>query len=1413
MSLALPSDEFPPPSPERGASSSSGPSGSSSGDDETRVPWKGSSAAGGEEPLALGPSIPGYVLSEEVHRGGQGVVYRGTQAGTKRQVALKVLLEGPFASEAARKRFEREVELAASLRHPNIVTILESGMAAGRSYFAMEYIDGLRLDRYVAQRRPPRADVLQLFETVCLAVNFAHQRGVIHRDLKPPNILVDEGGEPHVLDFGLAKPLPRAGSAESTVPVLSLAGQLIGTVAYMSPEQAAGSADVDVRSDVYSLGVIFYEALVGRPPYEVEGPLGEVLRRIAQDEPVHPAAQAARGGARVRIDDELATILLKCLEKEPQRRYQSAGDLARDLHHLRIGEPIEAKRASGLYVLKKMIARYRLQAATAGLTLLMLIGSLITFAALFAQQRELRQRADEKTAEARQAVRQEQAARNDAQEQAARAQHAQDRLRRALVRQHIQRGDLALERGDLTEARDSYWDALEVGPGPSAHWALRRYHLQTANAGAAILALEPHGPMVLSPTGQAAAVCDGPSSIWVRSVETGSVLSTVRTPGEVTHAHVTDEGALAAAGLGWARAWPPGAMRPSVSVQLLPDARPQALYAAENGEALLLVGVRVARLTRGAVGQADLFFPLQERVTGSCDFDPQAGRLALTTDAGIELIAVREGRLVEEAVLTPPEPCRALRLSGDTLTVLGSAVHVTPLTGPGARREWTRLMGAVRWPAVEAAGEGEAASAAFLEVEQTPRGTILALPDGQVRSIDPDEPTSAWPFATERLSAARLVARGRLLVTLDDRGTLTRWMSPERIEQQRPVLQQVPTTWASSADGATVLLGLPRGRVVAYQPEVSRVPRTILRPRLLAGLPGAEDEADVALALSGDGRRAVIRDGTTLRFYDLGQRQAWAEVWDDRDLPEVGAVALSGDGTVAALLAHSVLGDWQRIVLRGWTGAAERDPQREPPAIDFVGAEVRDLVFVPHSHRLAVGRSNGQLFLLDVDRSVDPADEAAGAARTAPEPWLTLDAPITKLAVGRTGEYLAAACEDGVVRLIAVGRGEVRHRIEGVQNVSALAFNPRDEVLLVRTVDGHVRLFDPASAEGIANWAVPSASPRPLAAWLGEADALLVERGGSVYEQRYDHADALIERSRPYAVQRQIARHVAGGDFAAAWAAAAELAAYDAELGLWTRVDVLSVALRRPGRDVPEHWTATVLHGATPTVWLQLGHAAYDGERFAQAREWLRAGFELVGGEVDALTLQHIAECDYLFGAYGAAADEFAELLKRADLDPAGVPTIALQRVAALVLAGRAAEGRQAALRVNDPDAWGRYGDLVAGASARIIARVLAGLEDETVMSMALSNLLTGLDPERRLLYWDDARFFAGELARQRGDLAEAALQYQRCVELSRDPWPANWSRYRLAELAATSAPAAPEPGATVGRSGEEAPGATRDTP
>jgi len=331
-------------------------------------------------------AVAGYEILHEIHRGGQGVVYKAVQLATKRVVALKVLLHGPYASAKQQHRFEREIDLVASLQHPNIITVYDSGIAQGQPYFAMEYIHGHTLDAYVSRTKLSIKETLRLFRKICSAVNAAHQHGIIHRDLKPGNIRVDADGEPHVLDFGLAK---AAGTdVQDGVPV-TVAGEFMGTLAYASPEQADGDPRlIDIRTDVYSLGVILFEMLTDQHPYPVDGSVAEVLRNIGEVEPKRPSA------LRRGIDDEVETIVLKALAKEKDRRYQSAEILARDVGHYLAGEPLDAKRDSTWYLLRKSLRRYRLAAGVAAAFVLTLTGATIGLSIMYGNQKQARQQAE-----------------------------------------------------------------------------------------------------------------------------------------------------------------------------------------------------------------------------------------------------------------------------------------------------------------------------------------------------------------------------------------------------------------------------------------------------------------------------------------------------------------------------------------------------------------------------------------------------------------------------------------------------------------------------------------------------------------------------------------------------------------------------------------------------------------------------------------------------------------------------------------------------------------------------------------------------------------------------------------------------------------------------------------------------------
>ncbi len=307
-----------------------------------------------------------YDLLHEIHRGGQGIVYQAIQKSTKRVVAIKLILHGSFATEKQKARFEREVEIACRLSHPNIVTVYDGGVANGQPFCVMEYVAGKQLDFDAVQTNSKlnQRQAAELFSSLATAVGYAHQKGVIHRDLKPGNILIDPAGQPKVLDFGLAK--FTHSESQSIFPGNTNTGEFLGTVCYASPEQTTGDPSaIDTRSDVYSLGVIMYELIKGELPYPTDGTIVEILQNIVSHEP------APLQNRETFVDEDLETIVLTCLSKDPQRRYANASDLARDLDRYLAGEPISARRDSTIYLLRKIVSKHR--QAVAGLVTMLLL--------------------------------------------------------------------------------------------------------------------------------------------------------------------------------------------------------------------------------------------------------------------------------------------------------------------------------------------------------------------------------------------------------------------------------------------------------------------------------------------------------------------------------------------------------------------------------------------------------------------------------------------------------------------------------------------------------------------------------------------------------------------------------------------------------------------------------------------------------------------------------------------------------------------------------------------------------------------------------------------------------------------------------------------------------------------------------
>ena len=334
------------------------------------------------------PGFENYEIIQELPQGGQAIVYKALHKPTKTYVAIKILLPTLMASTRARYYFEREAELIARLDHPSIVRIRDSGIIHGQYFFVMEFIKGQPLYHYVEAQNLSFRERIILFKKICEAVTYAHQQGIIHRDLKSGNVLVDERGEPHILDFGLAKAIGLGELAQKDA-MPTITGQWAGSLSNMSPEQAAAKPElIDVRTDVYALGMMLYHILTGQDAYDVTGPVLDVLRNIQAAEPVRPSKIIRK------FDTDIEAILLAALAKDRALRYQSVAGLQIDIENWIANRPINVRAISTLYLIRKVIARHRYVAAVVGLLLVIIFSFSFVSLNLFLSAREAQRDAE-----------------------------------------------------------------------------------------------------------------------------------------------------------------------------------------------------------------------------------------------------------------------------------------------------------------------------------------------------------------------------------------------------------------------------------------------------------------------------------------------------------------------------------------------------------------------------------------------------------------------------------------------------------------------------------------------------------------------------------------------------------------------------------------------------------------------------------------------------------------------------------------------------------------------------------------------------------------------------------------------------------------------------------------------------------
>lgn len=1024
-------------------------------------------------------AVPGYEFVREIHRGGQGVVYQAVQCSTKRDVAIKVMKQGPFATLADRARFEREIETLGRLEHPNIVAVHDAGVVFGWHYFVMNYVDGLPLDEFVeagrqsaraaggvaaASRRKANADtdvttggrggcsvndLLALFATVCDAVHAAHLRGIIHRDLKPSNIRVDRGGQPHVLDFGLAKSLDAERDSAMT-----RTGQFVGSLPWAAPEQVEGaSGKVDLRTDVYSLGAMLYQLLTGAPPFDVGSNLRSAVDDILFREPSRPSALAASAGSP-GVGDELDTIVLKCLSKDRERRYQTAGELARDLRRYLTGEPIEAKRDSAMYVLRKTLRRYRLRVAAAGAFVLLLVVFSVVMALLYQRAARLEQQAVQSAVS----------------------------LVDLLSEGNLEQGRMASMLGNVQQAEELLWREMlthrEAGqdsslhlndpPGPpEAYWAL--WELYRRHRCVRTLSPAPRTERLMT------LAADG-ASLWTaerdgharRMDEFGAELDAWQIPPgrlAVLPSIHADGAVFLCAEQNHPRVW-----RRQAGGAALVELEPRTQVDA-NSVVVSATGKLVAALLNGGAaiwklesdGDAVCFAVEGEALTAVAISADDRLLAARDRPGNLHVWEIETGRRIRSltsaaATRATPHQTGALLFSPDSRLVADLWIEL-----PG--RIWD-LTASTPIPFAERPGE-------YRIPCFSSDSRLLAVGDvaGVLRVFDV---RSGARVASVAASAGRIRS---VAFTRDGRGV---WICAEGLLRLWDVgaVQDVATTRFDgdqlhgvdvSADGRWIFAGGGRGRL-------HRIDRTT---HAVASIASGDNATISSVAVAPDLRRvAVSTHGTAAYVWDAERLEASPQVLAHPE--RLSSVRFSPDGArLATACDDRVVRIWRAAdgaLERSFVAGAQRVPQIAfDPVRPRVAAVVRDgsLVMLPlnsgaqetwapageHTLRAVEFSPDGRWLVTGGSALEVQVWDAASGARAAAMPGHSQE--IYSLAVGPDGAMIASGDSGGRIRLWHLGLTRPLATLDGHDEaVMSLRFAPGGGTLLSTSLDGTVREWD-----------------------------------------------------------------------------------------------------------------------------------------------------------------------------------------------------------------------------------------------------------------------------------------------------------------------------------------------------------------
>ncbi len=1009
-------------------------------------------SAGADKPTpALLPRtlvrVGSYRILRCIAEGGMGVVYEAEQDSPRRTVALKVIRPN-LASPAVRQRFTHEAQILGRLHHPGIAQVYEAGLGDdGQPYFAMEFICGLSLNEYVRGQGLDLAARVALLARVCDAVQHAHDHGVIHRDLKPANILVEESGQPKVLDFGVARAID---TGLLTGAGLTQTGQLLGTPNYMSPEQVtANPAAIDQRTDVYALGIILFELAAHRLPYQLENqPLAEAARLILEQDPPR------LGSINPELRGDVETIVAKALEKEPARRYASAADLASDLRRWLAHEPILARPPSALYHLRKFARRHKGLVGGVLATILALVLGLIG-TILFAVGESWQRGQAEHNAQVA-----------NAKEREARFQTYRARIAAAVA---------ALAMHDVADAARQ----LDEAPEELRDWEWRHLHSRLDDSYSVIsLPVPKLGALVRTPKGLEVASVTS-NGLRVMDLESGKY-RTIPIDAKDHHfvsATQTSIGLRVAVRIG------------KTTTELLDEAgkvlcRVETPKVLAGGVAVSADGKRLAcSFDDGEWGRVAVYDVSSSKLTAVCDGHPEGIWGFTFNPDGTQLATAgedRTARLWDAASGTLLATCK-----GHKDKVLSVAFSVN-----GARLVTTSSDGTVRqWDT----GKGQEIGVPYDRHSGEVTAATYSLDGERIASAGTDRTIRVWQAKTRQDAAILHGHTGAVIgvAFVPGSGQLASlscpvistpdftWDSTVRVWEvdpraTLPVLRQHASyvyPVAFSADGRWIASGswdktvclwdAATGEPCASLPHPSVVPCLAFSPKkpwLVTGtyadkwlriwdLETAQVRKKIKIQAGKLRLLAISPDGTRVAAtaYNLQDANHQMQVCDMTS----GKILFSAPG---AALAYSPNGRWLAVRAEDEKTVLLLNAQTHETAAKFQGHDklVYSATFSPDSCRLASCSQDGAVRLWQIGS--DACQELPGHTDE-----------VFAVAFHPDGKRLATAGRDQAIWIWDVARGEVLARLPGhTAYVWSLAFSPDGATLVSGSGDHTVRLWDTA---------------------------------------------------------------------------------------------------------------------------------------------------------------------------------------------------------------------------------------------------------------------------------------------------------------------------------------------------------------